>query len=326
MDDRKFQMFISISGKEMSMEYSILCQTLVAMGYFAWGLETKSQATESLIRRQIDECDYYVILIGQFYGDLSSSRMSYMHLEYIYAMARQKPIVAFIDMSQPICAKNNQKIHTLRHWIQNDVTCVFPYDGIEDLESKVRARIPEVHVCYQATGWVRSMDTQVLHDEIQHLKCKIKQLEYGKTRQIGLVHQFTSVKFHDVFDLEYYVTTYKNESDQSQKIKCSKRIIWLDLVKLLGQYFLQPQAEEQFEQCLNYYLTQMVWNEQYLFDAKITGISGIEVHVKSLYTIKIQMKQNEWIIPIGRDHRYRLIWQVTTDIQMLLKKDHESRH
>ncbi|GAB3049626.1 DUF4062 domain-containing protein [Acinetobacter apis] len=332
MDDRKFQVFISTSGPEMAPEYSILCQTLVTMGYFAWGLQQRCEDTEHFARRQIDECDYFVVLISQSYGDLSSSHLSYMQLEYIYAMARQKPVVAFIDMSDACLAidaqykrDERQPLPVFRHLIQHDLTCVFPYYGLDDLESKVRARMPEMDIYYPAQGWVRSANTRALHDEIQQLKHRIKQFERRQALQTGLVSQFTSVQLTDIFDLEYHVNAYKNESDRYQKIKCSKRIVWLDLVKILGQCFIQPQAEEQFEQCLNYYLTQMVWNEHYLFDAKITGISDIEVHVKSLYTIKIQMKQNEWIIPIGRDHRYKLIWQVTSETQALLKKEQEAR-
>ena len=68
MLDTRYQIFISTSGREMQSERMVLSQTLVNMGFFAWGLEYRNPLTTTLARRQIDESDYVVLLLGSQYG------------------------------------------------------------------------------------------------------------------------------------------------------------------------------------------------------------------------------------------------------------------
>ena len=96
MLDTRYQVFISTSGSEMQVERAVLMQTLIGMGFFSWGLEQHTPLSSSVARRQIDDCDYVVVLLGSRYGEQSVSGVGYMHLEYIYAVTKQKPIIVFM--------------------------------------------------------------------------------------------------------------------------------------------------------------------------------------------------------------------------------------
>lgn len=39
MLDKRYQVFITTSGKEMQPERMVVSQTLIGMGFFSWGLE-----------------------------------------------------------------------------------------------------------------------------------------------------------------------------------------------------------------------------------------------------------------------------------------------
>ena len=96
MLDTRYQIFISTSGRDMQPERMVLSQTLVGMGFFAWGLEQRTPLTTTLARRQIDECDYVILLLGSQYGEQSISGVSYLSLEYEYALSQAKPIIVFM--------------------------------------------------------------------------------------------------------------------------------------------------------------------------------------------------------------------------------------
>ena len=55
MLDTRYQIFISTSGLDMQPERMVLSQTLVGMGFFAWGLEHRTPLTTTLARRQIED-------------------------------------------------------------------------------------------------------------------------------------------------------------------------------------------------------------------------------------------------------------------------------
>ncbi len=96
MLDTRYQIFISTSGRDMQPERMVLSQTLVGMGFFAWGLEHRTPLTTTLARRQIDECDYVILLLGSQYGEQAISGVSYLSLEYEYALSQAKPIIVFM--------------------------------------------------------------------------------------------------------------------------------------------------------------------------------------------------------------------------------------
>lgn len=50
----------------------------------------------TLIKRVIEECDYYAVIIAGRYGSIGPSGLSYTEMEYEYAVALGKPTVAFI--------------------------------------------------------------------------------------------------------------------------------------------------------------------------------------------------------------------------------------
>ena len=68
MLDKRYQVFIITSGKEMQPERMVVSQTLIGMGYFSWGLEQRTPLSTAFARRQIDDCDYVLLLLGSQYG------------------------------------------------------------------------------------------------------------------------------------------------------------------------------------------------------------------------------------------------------------------
>src|SRR5690606_6525311 len=185
MLDKRYQVFISTSGSEMQPERIVLAQTLVGMGFFSWGLEQRTPLSTAFARRQIDDCDYVVILLGSQYGEQSVSGVGYMHLEYIYAVTKQKPIIVFMheDPASRDPALQDQKPELrekfleFRKLLQQEADQIFTYRSIRDLEMAVRFNMPQMLERYPVSGWVRPQNTQSLHDEIDQLKAKIEQLE-----------------------------------------------------------------------------------------------------------------------------------------------------
>jgi hypothetical protein len=50
----------------------------------------------ALIRGVIDDSDYYLLVIGGRYGSTNQEGISYTEMEFDYAMAKKKPVLAFL--------------------------------------------------------------------------------------------------------------------------------------------------------------------------------------------------------------------------------------
>lgn len=185
MIDKRYHVFICTSGVDMQAERVVLSQALVSQGFFSWGLEHRTPLTTAFARRQIDDCDYFVMLIGGCYGELSASGVSYMHLEYIYAVTKQKPILLLMHEApesrpaelQERTTEGNLKFKDFRQQLQRERDVIASYRNLRDLEMAVRHAMPQMIDRYPAQGWIRPQNTQQLQDEIDQLRQKIAQLE-----------------------------------------------------------------------------------------------------------------------------------------------------
>lgn len=325
MLDKRYQVFISTSGAEMQSERIILSQTLVGMGFFSWGLEQRTPLNTAFARRQIDDCDYVVILLGSQYGEQSVSGVGYMHLEYIYAVTKQKPIIVF--MHEDPASRDpslhdtkpelQEKFKEFRQLLQQEADQVFCYRTLRDLEMAVRLNMPQMLERYPVSGWVRPQNTQALHDEIDQLKAKVAQLERdGGTREVDPFLSLPKVSMHEVFSFEYRMHAYQDGN--FKELKVEKRLTWAQLLAILGSTFINPTPEEFFSKRMNEYL-----NETGLADARAEmprahAVARAQINIRALHSLKLQMRQNDWIIPSGRDDRQRLLWQITPKAQKLL--------
>lgn len=325
MLDKRYQVFISTSGAEMQPERIILSQTLVGMGFFSWGLEQRTPLNTAFARRQIDDCDYVVILLGSQYGEQSVSGVGYMHLEYIYAVTKQKPIIVF--MHEDPASRDpslhdtkpelQEKFREFRQLLQQEADQVFCYRTLRDLEMAVRLNMPQMLERYPVSGWVRPQNTQALHDEIDQLKAKVAQLERdGGTREVDPFLSLPKVSMHEVFSFEYRMHAYQDGN--FKELKVQKRLTWAQLLAILGSTFINPTPEEFFSKHMNEYL-----NETGLEDARAEmprahAVARAQINIRALHSLKLQMRQNDWIVPSGRDDRQRLLWQITPKAQKLL--------
>jgi hypothetical protein len=97
--DKVYQVFVSSTYSDLADERRRVSETLAKAGYIPTGMElfpaTDLQQLE-FIKRVIDRCDYYVVIIGGRYGSLADDNVSFTEKEYEYALSKQIPVLAFL--------------------------------------------------------------------------------------------------------------------------------------------------------------------------------------------------------------------------------------
>lgn len=325
MIDKRYHVFICSSGTDMQAERVVLSQALVSQGFFSWGLEQRTPLTTAFARRQIDDCDYFILLLGSCYGDLSASGVSYMHLEYIYAVTKQKPIIILMHEDpdgrptelQEKTAEGRSKFKDFRQQLQRERDVVASYRNARDLEMAVRHVMPQMVERTPAHGWIRPQNTQQLQDEIDQLRQKVAQLEM----QTGVVKsdpflQIPRVHRNDAFTFDYKMHAYQDGN--FKELRPQRVMKWGDILAVLGPGFSPPAPEENFSRIMNEYLNQTSLADAREILPRAHATARSQVNIRALHTIKLQLKQNDWISPVGRDDRQRLLWALTATGEKLL--------
>lgn len=100
MTERKYQIFISSSYKDLQNERKALIEQILRAGHIPSGMEmfTAGDTEEfEVIKRAIDQCDIYVVLIGSRFGSFNpKTGQSFTEMEFDYASGIGKPILAFL--------------------------------------------------------------------------------------------------------------------------------------------------------------------------------------------------------------------------------------
>lgn len=332
MIDKRYHVFICTSGTDMQAERVVLSQALVSQGFFSWGLEQRTPLTTAFARRQIDDCDYFVLLLGGCYGELSASGVSYMHLEYIYAVTKRKPILVIMHEApesrppelQEKTSEARLKFHDFRQQLQREREVVVSYRNMRDLEMAVRRAMPLMTDRFVSAGWIRPQDSQKLQDEIDRLRQKIAQLEHQpNTVSNDTVLTLPKVQPDEEFAFDYRVHAYQDGN--FKELRPQRKMKWSELLSVLGPGFSPAAPEENFARVINEYLNQISLSDAREVMPRAHATARSQINIRALHSIKMQLKHNHWIIPIGRDNRQRLLWELTPQAEKLMLRPNKSK-
>lgn len=161
----KYQIFVSSTYVDLKEPRDLVIKAILEMGHIPVGMEMFSAADEeqwSIIQRQIDQSDYYVLIMANRYGSVTAENISYTEKEFDYARSQGIPCLGFVlDASTPwpsnltdtapdqVRALNlfreKVKQRPVSFWKNND-----------DLYGKCSIALMKAFVAYPREGWIRA--------------------------------------------------------------------------------------------------------------------------------------------------------------------------
>lgn len=172
--DKRYQVFVSSTYADLHEERQNVIQALMEMDCIPAGMELFPAADEEqweFIKRVIDDCDYYVLIIGGRYGSLTPEGISYTEQEYDYAMSIGLKVLAFIhDSPDDISVGKSDIDPVLREKLDKFRTRVSESRLVKfwkvaaELPGLVALSLSKTIKIYPAVGWTRA--TNVPQDEL----------------------------------------------------------------------------------------------------------------------------------------------------------------
>src|ERR1700741_52218 len=92
-----YSVFISSTYEDLREERAVVQKALLQLHCMPIGMELFGSADEEtweFIKGQIDNCDYYVLMVADKYGSTAADGLSYTEKEYDYARETKKPVLA----------------------------------------------------------------------------------------------------------------------------------------------------------------------------------------------------------------------------------------
>lgn len=185
---KKYQVFVSSTFKDLQEERQEVIKALLELDCFPASMEFFPSTDDdqwTLIKQIIDDCDYYLVIIGGRYGSLSVEGISYTEKEYRYALDIGKPIIAFLHEDPDSLPKNKseldaaaqEKLESFKKLVQQKMCKT--WKNAHDLGGVVSRSFVRLQKSHPAIGWVKAslLPEQDSTAEILSLKREIDRLQ-----------------------------------------------------------------------------------------------------------------------------------------------------
>jgi hypothetical protein len=302
--DRKYQVFVSSTYEDLQQERQEVMHALLELDCMPAGMELFPAADEdqwTLIKRVIDECDYYIVIVAGRYGSVGSSGMSYTEMEYRYALEQGKPIIAFLHKDPGTLMANRTegtaelkaKLDSFREFCRKKV-CKF-WTTPAELGSVVSRSLVQLMKSRPALGWVRGdvVTDQQAAGEILKLRKQIEELQATLNKVTTQLPAGAEglARGDDTFEVHYTFKARHRTTYATTNYSATFHPTWNDLFAAVAPHFIDEANEEAFRNALDEYAESAnIAGLNKDKDLKNQSLSEFEIRDDDFQTIKVQLR------------------------------------
>lgn len=214
---KKLQVFVSSTYTDLKEERQAAVEAILTAGHIPAGMELFAAGDESqmnVIKRWIDESDVYMLILGGRYGSIEPrSQKSYIHLEYEYAVEKNKPLFAVVideghldEKARRDGLKAVEKDHSEKLQEFKELVCskmIRFWKDPKDIKLAVMETMAEFSRREELIGWIpgnEGINTGAVAEEIARLIKENAQLkEQMATSQSNA--NYIGINFHEMLGL-----------------------------------------------------------------------------------------------------------------------------
>ena len=288
--DTKYQIFVSSTFVDLKEERRVVLSAVQDMGDIPSGMEMFPATDEeqfNFIKRIIDNCDYYVVIIAGKYGSLAPDGLSYTEKEYDYAVSKGIHVLAFVRNEDAIEKENQEqdaekklKLEKFKAKVQTG-RVVKPWNNKQDLVYSVVISLNQEKTAYPAIGWIRA--NQALSNEnlieLNELRKEVDELRKYKQQQETKVAYEDIADFDDEITLHFIQSYWESRLRQECHGNHSKTISWRMLFAQIAPTIMKNPSEESMKSQLG---------GMYKSKFNLT-VGKVEIVEEDFETIKLQL-------------------------------------
>ena len=304
--EKRYQVFVSSTYEDLKEERLEVMKALLELECIPCGMEYFPAANEdqwTFIKKLIDNCDYYVVIIGGCYGSVDEVGLSYTRKEYEYAMSQGIPTIGFIikdrgmlsagkrDVDGGKMQKLDEFIYLVRTKLCKD------WSTTHELGAVVSRSLTQLIKSTPRVGWVRSdkVSSEELLTDINKLRKENEMLKDQITQMVTS----DNIEITDIASLDEKFTvsgTYYNDYSHGAN-RWTLACTWEHIFSLIAPYLLRFPNEEYIETVLKsslfeetkYSSTGYYWDNQIFQTIKVQLIALGLINVKYSATTKGDM-------------------------------------
>ena len=256
--DKRYQIFVSSTYADLKEERRAVINAVMQLDCIPAGMELFPAADEQqfeFIKRVIDDCDYYLLIIGERYGSTMADGISYTEKEYDYAVSRGLKVIALLR-ENPDGTSTGEETPPLRDRLEKFKTkvsanrLVKPWKSAQELPALVLSNLAYATKTYPAVGWIRAskVASEELLQEINNLR---KQNDELRTR---IAESSAEPMIQNLANLEEKIGLFGTYREQGfLKQNWHVALTWQDIFSCVCPYLVQIPTDDYVKSLLAVY-------------------------------------------------------------------------
>ncbi|MGV0878122.1 DUF4062 domain-containing protein [Martelella sp. FLE1502] len=210
MSQKKYQIFVSSTFRDLFEERQDAIRNILDLKHIPAGMELFPAADIGqleYIKKVIDECDYYLLIMGGRYGSMDADGISYTEREYDYAVETGKVVVAFVhsDPAAIPVGKSDvdpEVVEALNNFREKVMTgrLVKSWGSRQELEPLVLKSLIHAFSDFPQVGWIRG--DSAASDTLLEQSNKTLQENAELKEKIQTLQASGSSEIEDIADLD----------------------------------------------------------------------------------------------------------------------------
>jgi hypothetical protein len=275
VEEKREQVFISSTFKDLVEERRAVLQTLLEADCIPAGMELFPASDDEkfdLIKRVIDLCDYYVVIVGGRYGSVDAQeQLSYTEMEFDYAVKTKKPVLGFLHGDPgklpgeklDLSAGHRKKLDAFRAKIEQKM--VKYWHEPRDLPGQVALAIMQIRKTHPAEGWIRAGQamTPEIKAELAELRARVRELtaelEADTKRQGNVIDPSELVQGEEQAEITCHLDLHWQDTIDSGKAYTSNMTTaawtvfpsWNEVFTHLGPELMDEATEDLMKESLS---------------------------------------------------------------------------
>lgn len=268
------------------------------------GMELFPAANESqwnLIKKVIDDCDYYILIVAGRYGSIGPDGLSYTEMEYRHALDIGKPVISFLHRNpgQIVANKTEQsqegkeKLASFRTLVEKQL-CKH-WESPAELGSVVSRSLIQLIKSEPGIGWVRAneLPDKDAMTELLRLRRQVDELqaELAKTRVTAPKEAEGLSQGNDLHELNCTVSTRPPEKYTSKHWGYWAMATWNEIFSAVAPLMIHEAPEAKLKDALD----ELVFEKLHGLVSKDKNFAGHQIMKiilddQDFQTVKIQLR------------------------------------
>lgn len=313
---------------EDALEYAL------STDYFlSWDLLATNDNFVEYSRQQIDQCDYMIFILGNDYGHLSLSGVSFLHLSYIYASSKRVPMIALVSTQPSQNEQLRQRLDLVNLVVKEQGPRAIYFNQQSNGVPECVGRLNELKDKFPRTGWLKDTQTTPTASVASNIDLKsvfvsdrfhIRNQTHPSATLSGLASekitneppvratQVTPAELNETLVVNY--TAHAFEGGSLREISAAHTFSWGDILQAL-QSLPQPFTNNMMSNQINDLLKDVAMAEALTISPKIHAVSRYQISNLDYQGIKSQLIEKKWLVSVKENKSIRELWQINIVIQ-----------